>query len=138
MSVTWTGWAKLLTLAPLGSVAVRSIALLTSCWPPVGAPGAPVRAMRTVVFWTTAPGGNTTWALPSGSPTDPPPGPISATALFGSGKFARGVAVCVGRDVSVGAAEVVAALCDSGANAGCIPPGWAATLADVANASGVL
>jgi hypothetical protein len=58
-SVTWTGCAKVLTCAPLAPVAVSSTALLTSCCPPLSG-GALVRAIWTVVFWATAPAGNTT------------------------------------------------------------------------------
>lgn len=68
VSVICTGWENCVIAAPLAAVAVSATALLTSCCP-AGTGGALVVATWTVVWSVTAPGGKTTSALPSGSPT---------------------------------------------------------------------
>jgi hypothetical protein len=118
--VICTGCAKVLTATPLASLAVRSTALLTSCCPPLSA-GALVRAICTLVFWVTAPGGKTTRALPSGSCTEPPPEPTTPAETFGSGEF------------ELAARAVVAA--GAGAAVGAGPPGGAAPATDCAAAA---
>src|SRR5712691_11005624 len=78
VSVTAAGGLKPETGAPVAaSVAVRLTTVLTTCCP-LSVAGGAVRVSTTVVFCATAPGGKLTWALPSGSPTEPPPGPMTA------------------------------------------------------------
>jgi hypothetical protein len=117
-SVTSTGCLKTGTLPLLTMAAVRSTAPpASSC--PVGAGGAPARATRMVVFCSTVPGGKTTRALPSGSATDPPPGPTTASATSGLVGVAVGPGprVDVGTGVAVGPFVAVGDVM-SGANAG--------------------
>ena len=81
LRVICTGCENWVIAAPLAAVAVSATALLTNCCP-AGTAGALVLAICTVVWSVTAPGGKTTSALPSGSPTGPPPDPMTAELLF--------------------------------------------------------
>jgi len=97
-SVTWTGVENAVT-GPLRSVAVKSTALLTSCWS-FASDGAVVRAMRIVVSPASAPAGKDTVALPSGSPREPPPEPMTPCTTSGFGE--DGELACEGADVGTG------------------------------------